>query len=128
MLIPVLILISFIFFFLGFIIKQDAWGVGNYVAKDDKNGQCNIGYWITLIGVVMLIITLVLYRVKKTAKTVRNSASSAYGSARNSASSAYGSARKSASSAYGSARKSASSMFKSKSTPAPSGVEMKSFR
>ena len=117
MLIPVLILISFIFFFLGFIIKQDAWGVGNYVAKDDKNGQCNIGYWITLIGVVMLIITLVLYRVKKTAKTVRNSASSAYGSA-----------RKSASSAYGSARKSASSMFKSKSTPAPSGVEMKSFR
>ena len=101
MLIPVLILFSLVLFFLGFIVKQNTWGVGNYIAKDDEKSQCNIGYWITMIGVVLLITTLIAYRVKKSAKTARNSVVSAYGSALNSAASA---------------RNSAVGMFKSKST------------
>lgn len=103
MVVAVLILISLVLFFLGFIVKQDTWGVGNYIAKDDDKSQCNIGYWITMLGVVMLLLTLIVYRLKKTAKSVRNSTVSAYGSARNSAASA-----------YGSARNSAAGMFKSK--------------
>ena len=123
MLIPVLILLSIFLVFLGFIVKQNLWGVGNFIAKDDEKGQCSIGYWVTMVGVIMLIFTLILYRLKKVTKTARNSAASAYGSARNSAASAYGSARNSAVSA----RTKAIGMFKSKSASPPTGVEMASF-
>lgn len=93
MLIPVLILFSLVLFFLGFIVKQNTWGVGNYIAKDDEKSQCNIGYWITMIGVVMLITTLIVYQLKKSAKIAARYASNAYGSARTSVEGAYKGAR-----------------------------------
>lgn len=84
MLIPVLILFSLVLFFLGFIVKQNTWGVGNYIAKDDEKSQCNIGYWITMIGVVLLITTLIAYRVKKSAGYYASSIKKSVVGARNS--------------------------------------------
>ena len=126
----ILFFISLVIIFLGFIIKQNMWGVGDYMIKEEKD-QCSTGYWINAIGVVLLLITLILDMLKRSKnyasgkiQTAQKAVTSAYGTARNSASKKIKTAQNAVTSAYGSARKTTGSMFKSTKTQALPAVEM----
>jgi len=57
----ILFLLSVLFIFVGFIIKHNIWGSGDFVSKDDEPMKCNISYYSTIVGLFILLIAGISY-------------------------------------------------------------------